>query len=81
MIKEKVGEFDYRIEMGVGNVKTFHINMLKKYYERERTEETTALNQVNATSDSEVGAYISSVVHDGTADVEEDEMLRLYNGV
>src|SRR6218665_1411373 len=65
--------------MGVGNVKTFHINMLKKYYERERTEETTALNQVNAKSDSEVKAYISSVVHDGTADVEEDEMLRLYS--
>ena len=31
-------------------------------------------------SGSEVGAYISSVVHDGTADVEEDEVLKLYNG-
>jgi transposase InsO family protein len=31
----KVGDVDYKIEMPTGKVKTFHANMLKKYYVRD----------------------------------------------
>jgi len=30
---------DYKVEMASGKVKTFHINMLKKYYQREATDD------------------------------------------
>jgi len=32
-----VGEVDYRIEMDSGKVKTYHINMLKRYHHRDRS--------------------------------------------
>ena len=35
----KVGNVDYKVEMALGMVKTFHINMLKKYYQREATDD------------------------------------------
>ena len=31
----KVGEVDYRIEISPGKVKTYHINMLKRYFHRK----------------------------------------------
>ena len=35
----KVSNVDYKVEMASGKVKTFHINMLKKYYQREATDD------------------------------------------
>jgi len=35
----KVGSVDYKVEMASGKVKTFHINMLKKYYQLEATDD------------------------------------------
>ena len=35
----KVGKVDYKVEMASGKVKTFHINMLKKYYQRQATDD------------------------------------------
>jgi len=35
----KVGNVEYKVEMASGKVKTFHINMLKKYYQREATDD------------------------------------------
>ena len=36
-VKEKIGEVDYKVEMGK-KVKIFHANLLKRYYERETEE-------------------------------------------
>jgi len=35
----KIGNVDYKVEMASGKVKTFYINMLKKYYQREATDD------------------------------------------
>ena len=35
----KVGNVDYKVKMASGKVKTFHINVLKKYYQREATDD------------------------------------------
>ena len=36
-----VGDFDYRVEVSPYKVKTYHINMLKRYYHRESPMEPT----------------------------------------
>jgi len=72
VIKEKVGDFDYRIEMKDGKIRTYHINMLKKYNEREEEEVENIENEVLST--------IVTVVNDGEEGKEEDELLNLYNG-
>ena len=35
----KVGNDDYKVEMASGKVKTFYINMSKKYYQWEATDD------------------------------------------
>ena len=35
----KVGNVDYKVKMASGKVKTFHINMLKKHYQRKATDD------------------------------------------
>ena len=35
----KVGNVNYKVEMASEKVKTFHINMLKKYYQQEATDD------------------------------------------
>ena len=42
-----VGEVDYRIEMDNGKVKTYHINMLKRYFHRENKADSTEVIEVN----------------------------------
>ena len=32
----KIGDVDYRVEIEPGKVKTYHINMLKRYYQRKQ---------------------------------------------
>jgi len=44
-----VKDFDYRVEVSPDKVKTYHINMLKRYYHRESTTEPT-FNGSRATS-------------------------------
>ena len=34
-VVERVGEVDYRIRVTPDNIKTYHINMLKKYHQRK----------------------------------------------
>ena len=72
IVKEKVGDFDYRIEMRDGKIRIYHINMLKKYNERgkdicEDTEEVTMSTIVTVVNDCENGE-------------EEDELFVRYNG-
>jgi len=47
-----VGDFDYRVEVSPDNVKSFHINMLKRYYHRESSTELT-FNGSTASSNSD----------------------------
>jgi len=72
IVKEKVGDFDYRIEMRDGKIRIYHINMLKKYNERgkdicEETEEVTMSTIVTVVNDCENGE-------------EADELFVRYNG-
>lgn len=68
-VKDKVGDFDYRIEVAPGKIKTYHINMLKKFYTRDANEK----KQENVTV-----ASVVTVVNDGDSE-QEVELLELYN--
>ena len=45
-IVEKLGSLDYRIKMDNGNVKIFHINMLKKYLDRPQEDKRERIETV-----------------------------------
>ena len=47
-----VGDVDYRVELSPDKVKTYHINMLKRYYHRESPMEPT-FNVSKASSNSD----------------------------
>ena len=86
----KIGDVDYRIEVEPGTVKTYHINMLKRYYHRNQ-QVTDKQKPVGDNREPEVevdvkqAAAIACVIEDN--DVEEDkdatirdaELLSLYN--
>ena len=72
VVRDKVGEYDYRIEDDKGRVKTYHINMLKKYNERN-------VGGVDEEREEMLAAVVT-VVNDGDTDKEE-ELLELYNGI
>jgi len=75
LIKDRLGDYDYRVEDAGSKVKTYHINMLKKYYDRneEIPENGEALN-------TETIAFVSAVIHDGEFGEDgEEEILELYN--
>lgn len=70
IMRDKVGEFHYRIEVAVDKVKTYHINMMKRYYEREAEKFEVEREERLAT--------LVTVVNDGGTE-QEEEMLELYN--
>ena len=78
----RVGAVDYRIELPSEKIKTFHANMLKKYYLRENAEHGVNCN-------SSVAAAVACVVNDDTEDEEEADgkeikesgQMQLYNTV
>ena len=37
-VVDKIGDVNYRVEIAQGKIKTYHINMLKKYYHRKEFE-------------------------------------------
>jgi len=41
---ERVGEVDYRIRVTPDKIRTYHINMLKKYHERKKNKELESDN-------------------------------------
>ena len=71
-IKEKVGDYDYRIEMGDGKIRVYHINMIKKYNERNK--------DVSEDTEEASISTIVTVVNDFEDGKEEEELLILYNG-
>ncbi|XP_062599512.1 uncharacterized protein LOC134261046 [Saccostrea cucullata] len=62
-IKKKLNKVDYQIEMK-GKLKTFHVNMLKKYINR---------NDDSSESDQDDKALVTSAVIDCSAEEEDDE--------
>jgi len=47
-----VGDVDYRVELSPDKIKTYHINMLKRYYHRQSpTEPTFNGSRVSSNSD------------------------------
>jgi len=80
----KVGNVDYKVEMASGKVKTFHINMLKKYYQREATDDK---KRNKSTRVQHQAAAIACVLEDendetnSTAVVKDSDLMPLYNVV
>lgn len=68
VVKSKVGEYDYGVEVSEGKIKTYHINMMKKFYEREVQIEEDGGDKTVA---------LVTVVNDGD-DVKEEELLKLF---
>jgi len=54
-----VGDFDYRVEVSPDKVKTYHINMLKRYYHRESPTEP-AFNGSRVSSNSDDNDIINA---------------------
>jgi hypothetical protein len=80
IVRDKVGEYDYRVEDKNGRIKTYHINMLKKYIDRRDMLEEKANVEKDRTGEAEVVAFVSAVVHDGEIGIDgEEEILELYN--
>jgi len=82
-----VGEGYYRIEMDNGKVKTYHINMLKRYFHRENKADSTAgdRNKSDEVDDEQVhqAASVACVIEDDEEaegmTVNDAEILPLYN--
>jgi len=90
-----VGDVDYRVEVSPDKVKTYHINMLKRYYHRESPTEP-AFNGSRASSNSDdndvinekqdvdhqvasVACVIEEEVSDEIMSGRKVEALALYN--
>ena len=90
-----VGDVDYRVELSPDKVKTYHINMLKRYYHRESpTEPTFNGSRVSSNSDdndiinadqdvdhqaASVACVIEEEVSDEAMSGKDVEALPLYN--
>ncbi len=71
-VLEKRGELDFNIEMGGGN-KTFHVNMLKKYIDRDGQRETSSNNGDTIPACGVINCVSVAVIQD---DESEDEPFR-----
>ena len=65
---EVVGEVDYRIAMDNGKVKTYHINMLKRYFHRDEIKPDKVSNERDVDKPDQV--------HQAASDVYKRQNLR-----
>jgi hypothetical protein len=88
-ILERVGKYDYRIQM-VNKTRTFHANMLKKYEEREEQFKNDKLKEVQSRSEAEECAGVAVVdehilLHEGIDEIElpvyESQQTETYKDV
>ena len=73
-----MGDVDYRVELSPDKVKTYHINMLKRYYHRESPMEPTFnVSKASSNSDDDVMNVNQDVDHQAAsvACVIEEEVL------
>ena len=81
-VVEKVGEVDYKIRVTPGKIKTYHINMLKKYHQRkeqriENDDESGNIGELEVSKNGhriEQVAAIACMIDDG---INENSDLRL----
>ena len=92
-VVERVGEVDYRIRVTPDKIKTYHINMLKKYHQRneqriENDDESENISESEVSKDDnriEQVAAVACVIDDGINEksefeIEDDkELLPLYS--
>lgn len=74
-VVERVNPFDYKIEVKNGKYKTYHINMLKRYIERD----TGQIEALGREREEVVTSAAVALVHDGD-DENDDELLEVYRG-
>jgi transposase InsO family protein len=74
VVIEKIGDCDYRIEVAPNKIRTYHINMMKKYNERG------ALPSNENNEDNVIIASVVTVVKDGDIE-DEEELLELYSNI
>jgi transposase InsO family protein len=80
-VVETVGNVDYRVEIAPGKVKTYHINMLKQYFHRNKQNEITAspiqssLDNESETVETQIAA-VACVLEDSEEDLSEDITVR-----
>jgi len=76
-VVERVGEVDYRIRVTPDKIKTYHINMLKKYHQRneqrfENDDESENISESEVSKDDnriEQVAAIACVIDDGIIEI------------
>ena len=80
----KVGNVDYKVEMASGKVKTFHINMLKNYYQWEATDDEKQNKSTRVQHQAAANACVLEDESDettSTAVVKDSDLIPLYNVV
>ena len=94
-VVDKIGDVNYKVEIAQGKIKTYHINMLKRYYHRQEFEtnevgqQMTNTGQVDQQTRKEhspqQAAAVSCVLEDCDPRIDDngvichDERLDLYN--
>jgi len=81
-VGEKVGEADYKIRVTPDKIKTYHINMLKKYHQRkeqriENGDESGNISELEGSKDGhriEQVAATACVIDDGINENSEFEI-------
>ena len=77
---EMIGDVDYKIKFPTGRVKTFHANMLKRYFERQLGSESG--DQQNLHSAAAIMPVIDDTIDEGEQEFireNKDGALPLYN--
>jgi len=77
-----VGDVDYKIEVDSGKVKTYHINMLKRYFHREADNSQRNKDKQDQNEHVNQAASVACVIQDEVAEgmsVSDEEVLPLYN--
>jgi len=77
-----VGDVDYKIEMDSGKLKTYHINMLKRYFHCETDNAQRNKDKHDQNEHVNQAASVACVIEDEVAEgmsVSDEEVLPLYN--
>ena len=81
-VVEVVGEVDYRIEMDSGKVKTYHINMLKRYHHRDRSnprDDDDVDDRKRVHQAASVACVLEDEIEVEESAVNDAALLPLYN--
>jgi hypothetical protein len=86
----RIGQVDYQIKLPTGKVKTFHGNMLKKYYQREKQDDmepSSITHDINDREDDVAAAASINIItedsedEEGMSEVNDMGKMQLYNTI